>query len=744
MFKKKIVIFFNQFFFFFLSKIKRRNYKKDKLLISKIKNKKVYLLNFSSIGSNIISTCYLNRLITEKKVDIQNLIIISNKISLNSFWQGKMKKKFNIRQCPNIFNYLTKHSKDFKSNIIEWPFDGTNFEYENSLGFRFNENEKLHGESILKKLNVDLKKKIATISYKSNQYWLDREGNKKKFENYRLSKPENLFKSVEFLKLNNYQVIFTGQPSDKDKKILHNCLFYDHLDQKEKDFFDFYIYYKSDFSIIGHSGDLAFAYLFNKPVLHHNAINPNFFCKGIILPKYFYSTSTNQILDIKKFTSIKKYHFFSDIIFPRMKKISAIHFKNSFYFESKNISLIENSDEDILEAVKELKDYVCNNFKQKLHPSDLKLQADIKNIIYSQSISKDTTILKLKKFNGYISPHYLKKINNLKNLKKNIIIDMNTSRSFASACKFVELINAYKNDNCLIEIVEKDWSLFKDKNILWDPTKHPNDFFENLIYPSFKNKIYISEKKINTLDRIVYSLKRNYITYFNCLYFISDRSEKKLITKQIISEYLNKLKILKLFFTLYEFYISSLWKINPKKFSGFNFDISDHLKTAQVTNFIKKYQNKNFVNILISASWDEKLIFENDHTRNIGGPILKKSHFKEFGKMKELINYLDNNYVKGCKTRFILASKKAVDWSEFIKSDKIDLRNFEKLGFSLSQMIYICANITNFSINWPSTFSIWITNEKKINHITFYSNKDTAKFTKKRIDDKIEGYKEKF
>ena len=50
--------------------------------------------------------------------------------------------------------------------------------------------------------------------------------------------------------------------------------------------------------------------------------------------------------------------------------------------------------------------------------------------------------------------------------------------------------------------------------------------------------------------------------------------------------------------------------------------------------------------------------------------------------MKELINYLDNNYVKGCKTRFILASKKAVDWSEFIKSDKIDLRNFEKLGLA--------------------------------------------------------------
>ena len=34
--------------------------------------------------------------------------------------------------------------------------------------------------------------------------------------------------------------------------------------------------------------------------------------------------------------------------------------------------------------------------------------------------------------------------------------------------------------------------------------------------------------------------------------------------------------------------------------------------------------------------------------------------------------------------------------------------------------------------------------KKKINHITFYSNKDTAKFTKKNISDNINYYIEKF
>ena len=42
---------------------------------------------------------------------------------------------------------------------------------------------------------------------------------KKNLKTMSLANLKIYLKSVEFLKLNNYQVIFTGQPSDKDKKI---------------------------------------------------------------------------------------------------------------------------------------------------------------------------------------------------------------------------------------------------------------------------------------------------------------------------------------------------------------------------------------------------------------------------------------------------------------------------------------------------------------------------------------------
>jgi len=413
MLKKIIIVFTYQFYLFFLSKLDIKNSKKIKYIKKKIKNKKVYLLDFSSIGSSILLSCYLNRLLSEKKLYKNNLIIISNKTKLNSFWQNKLKQKFFFKECPNLFKFLKRYSNNFKLNIINWPFDGTNFETENSLILEFDDEEKLLGDSLLKKLKIDKNKKIVTISYKSNDYWLKKINKYKSFEEYRLSKPENLIKSVEFLKKNNYQIIFTGEPSSNDKKILSNCIFYDHLEQKEKNFFDFYIYYVANFSIIGQSGDLAFAYLFKKPILNHNAIHPNFFNKGIFLPKYFYNNSKTKYLNFEKILKIKKYHYFSDIIFPKLKKISAIHFKNTFYFSSKDITLIENNNEDILEGVKELIEYIDNRFYEKLSNNDRILQKNIKEKFYFNSITKNDLLINTMEFNGYVSQNYLNKLKKL-------------------------------------------------------------------------------------------------------------------------------------------------------------------------------------------------------------------------------------------------------------------------------------------------------------------------------------------
>ena len=349
----------------------------------------------------------------KKKLDINNLIIISNKTNLNFFWKKKLKQKFFIKECPNLYKFLFKHSCRFKSNIIDLPFDGTNFEIENSLKLEFTDEEKFFGDNLLKQLKIDKNKKIVTISYKSNYYWYVKTKINKIFENYRLSKPENLVKSVKYLIRNNYQVVFTGQPSDEDKKILSDCIFYDHLEQKEKDFFDFYIYYITNFSIIGASGDLSFAYLFKKTILNHNMIHPNYFYDGLLLPKFFYNNKENRYLNFDKLSKIKKYHYFQDIIFPKLKKISAIHFKNTFYFTSKNISLIENDGEDILEGVKELIDYIDKQFNKKLDDNEKKFQKKIKEVFYNNSLNKNDLFVKTLEFRGYISPNYIKKLKKL-------------------------------------------------------------------------------------------------------------------------------------------------------------------------------------------------------------------------------------------------------------------------------------------------------------------------------------------
>ena len=119
-----------------------------------------------------------------------------------------------------------------------------------------------------------------------------------------------------------------------------------------------------------------------------------------------------------------------------------------------------------------------------------------------------------------------------------------------------------------------------------------------------------------------------------------------------------------------------------------------------------------------------------------GGPIFKKGLNEDFNELLKFVKIIDDKILNGEKYQFILASKKAVDWDKFIKSEFIDLRNFEELNFSLSQMLYICQELSSYSINWPSTFSIWITNCSEINHITFHDFKDTSNWCKINLNNK--------
>ena len=325
---------------------------------------------------------------------------------------------------------------------------------------------------------------------------------------------------------------------------------------------------------------------------------------------------------------------------------------------------------------------------------------------------------------------------------KKIILDMSTCYILANASKFAELINAYSNENYKIQIIKKNWSKEKfkglnidiktkkfskpDGNFLWDPRTHPDDYLNNLVFSSFKNLEFL--KELSLMRKAILFFHPMYITYNLCLNFLSDEKEKERTQKYYLNFLLKNfsfINVIQYLIKFFEINILVLIKSKPKKFSSFRYLLAKKKMDKNVIDILKKYKNSK-KKILLSVLWDENKKFEILDDRLKGGPIFKDNHEKTFKELKKFISNIDNRILKGENYQFILASKKAVDWERFIQSDYIDFRDFERLNLSLSQMIFICQELSDYSINWPSTFSIWISNCSNIKHITFHDLKDTA------------------
>lgn len=388
--------------FSFLKQYFRNNYKSNKIKnrarsiksFLRISNKKLFIIDMNSLGASITSVCYLEYLIKKKYIKKDKVIILSNKNNLNLFWFKKINENYNIKRLDRLTRFIKTHSCLFRGILINFPFDGTNYSNKNFFKISFSNEEKKIGKKILKKLKI-YKKKIVTITYKSNTYWQKIRNTNKDFERYRLSNVKNLKNTINYLLKNNYTVIFTGEPSNLDKKFLKGVLFYDNLSLYEKNFFDFYVYKIAMFSIIGHSGDLAFTQIFNVPVLHHNAIHPQYPKKGVILFKSFYNAKTQKKLNFNDLFKIKKLHYFSDSTFPFWKKIPLVHFKNNLYFELNNVMIKENSNEEIKAAL----EFLLKNLNKKT----FKYQNKYDIIFYKNRINNS-----IKKF---IKNKYIKYLN---------------------------------------------------------------------------------------------------------------------------------------------------------------------------------------------------------------------------------------------------------------------------------------------------------------------------------------------
>jgi len=191
-------------------------------------------------------------------------------------------------------------------------------------------------------------------------------------------------------------------------------------------FLEFYIYKICEFAIVGASGDQFVPKIFNKLALYHNAIFPHTFSDGVYLPKKIFDNKTKNTLTLKNFMKRKYYMILFDHIIMKLIYYSPIYFRSDRLFLRQNIYFQDNSPDEILEATKELIDYVQNK-KISLSKEEEKLQLEIKEIYFNGSniykpknenffkSIEDKNSLDAILMGGYVSPSFLKNNKNFVN-----------------------------------------------------------------------------------------------------------------------------------------------------------------------------------------------------------------------------------------------------------------------------------------------------------------------------------------
>ena len=319
---------------------------------------------------------------------------------------------------------------------------------------------------------------------------------------------------------------------------------------------------------------------------------------------------------------------------------------------------------------------------------------------------------------------------------KKVIVDLRTAGYFGPSCKCLEMFEDLRYRGYEINLIAKDWGNDAQGSFRYDPKIHPNDFYENLVVPTFENINYIksepsSSKIWKKLKMIKPMFSASYFTHIDYVSIYMEELEKKRYHQQKIDNlYDSNFSLQGIFHYTYFFLyykIFKKFKIYPDS-KGFRYKLNKDLIDENVTNIISDAKKGNIPYVLISANWDDNKKFEvlDDRLRGILDDKI------EFNSMVQYVKELDK-YAKEGKLKFVLASKKAVDWETIIESEFLDLRNFEDKGLTLSQSIYIVQEITSMTINWPSTFSIWITHCSGILHLTWRDNKDTAKWARNTL-----------
>ena len=211
----------------------------------------------------------------------------------------------------------------------------------------FTKEENNLGENFLKKIGIDLNDKFVCIHSRSNSY------RNENFNSVRNSSIKNLEMSCKFLNESGFKVIRVGRDEKIKFEFSNNDVFDYATSELQSDLLDFFIISKCLFFVGGDSGLADVAKIFRKPIMLHNILN----LKDII---HYVGDSEKVILPKKIWSrNNKKFLSFTETL---NNNYSQINYED---LHKKGLELLENSEEEILQAVKEMVDYTVRGEKNK-------------------------------------------------------------------------------------------------------------------------------------------------------------------------------------------------------------------------------------------------------------------------------------------------------------------------------------------------------------------------------------------
>lgn len=343
-------------------------------------------------------TIYLSQKKNLKNSEI-DFFCFSHKSNLaNQFILKKWKKKLNIMPAYilipllKILNFLYYFIPlENKHKIPLTSFDNTNSVLKNEKLIKLSKKEISKGKRTLLKMGVPSGRKFVVLIIRDEKYLKKTKPlNDWSYHNYRNLDLNKFLKLVNYLISKNYFVIRVGKIV-KNKFPIKNKMFIDYPFSKYRsDFMDYYLTSNAYFAVTTLTGLDSVSYVNKVPILgiQHPLCDLEIInrCKLIILSK-FYSKKTRKILSISQTINLLK---------NNDNEYSKILNKKKF-------TLIKNTDKEILDAGKDMINYIEKKMIYK--KSQKKFWSQILNYIND----REKTNLKLSIVKTQISQSFFKK-----------------------------------------------------------------------------------------------------------------------------------------------------------------------------------------------------------------------------------------------------------------------------------------------------------------------------------------------